>query len=84
MTQLIKYLFIGLALCFYQLFSFAQQSPKVAGKIDSLHSALKTSKEDISEANTLNALSEELGIIGDYGTAKKYANDALVLSEKMQ
>lgn len=52
-------------------------------KIDSLMNVLKTAKEDTNKANTMNALSYHLSQKGDYDKSKKYANDALQLSEKI-
>ncbi|MEO8086648.1 MAG: tetratricopeptide repeat protein, partial [Bacteroidota bacterium] len=50
--------------------------------IDSLQTILITAKEDANKVNTLNALSEQLWLKGDYNIAKKYAEDAFSLTEK--
>ncbi len=52
-------------------------------RIDSLLQVLKPAKEDTGKANTLNALSKEFWLTSDYDKAKKYADDALQLSEKI-
>lgn len=51
--------------------------------IDSLHSVLKTAKEDTNKVNTLNVLSSQLQGIGKYQLAIKYADSALFLSQKI-
>ncbi len=56
----------------------AQQS-----KIDSLRQVLQTQKEDTNKINTLNALSRRLRQSGDYDEGKKYANEALLLSQSV-
>jgi len=52
-------------------------------KIDSLLKVLKTAGEDSSKVNSLNSLSTQLWQIGDYDRAKRYADDALTLSQKI-
>jgi len=53
-------------------------------KIDSLMNALKTAKEDTNKVNTLNTLSKEDWQTSYYEEAKKYAEEALQLSEKIK
>ena len=57
---------------------FAQQN-----KIDSLQKNLRTTKEDTSKVNTLNILVKLLWQTGNYDTAKKYADDAFSISDKI-
>jgi len=52
-------------------------------QIDSLLSVLATAKEDTAKVNTLNNLSRQLEKIGRYAEARKYADDALFLAEKI-
>src|SRR5450755_3746426 len=57
---------------------------QVNKNIDSLFSVLRTAREDTSKVNTLNFLSRQLRAErSDYLQAKKYAEDALALSEKL-
>ena len=51
--------------------------------IDSLLTVLKTAKEDTSKANSLNALSEQIWRTRKYNDSRKYADSAMVLSEKL-
>ena len=59
---------------------FAQQ----ASKTDSLSKLLTTQKEDSNKVRTLNALSRQLWQKADYSDAKKHADDALALAEKIK
>lgn len=53
-------------------------------QIDSLYLVLSNSKEDTNRVNTLNALSLNAGwLIGEYDTAWSYAQEAKLLSEKL-
>jgi hypothetical protein len=61
--------------------SYAQK--KGQGKIDSLLTVLKIAKEDTSKVNLLNDVSNENNIIGEYKEARKYADEALALAEKI-
>jgi adenylate cyclase len=61
--------------------AFAQKQGQP--KIDSLQAVLKTAKEDTSKVNTLNAISYEKINVGDYTEARKYADEALALAEKI-
>lgn len=58
---------------------FAQSNKK----IDSLLSVLKTAKEDTGKVNTFNGLSLEIQRTANYSVSKKYADDALLLAEKI-
>jgi signal transduction histidine kinase len=51
--------------------------------IDSLKRALKTATEDTNKVNKLNVLSRLLWLRSRYAESKKYASDALALSEKL-
>ena len=51
-------------------------------KIDSLLTLIKTSKEDTNKVNTLNDIAWEYTNTGNYPDAKKYADNALLLSKK--
>ncbi|MEJ7823440.1 MAG: tetratricopeptide repeat protein [Chitinophagaceae bacterium] len=77
--MLYRYIVLLLVIAAITKQSHAQQS-----KIDSLVNVLKTQKEDTSKANTLNALSRQLWQTGNYAEAKKYADEALALSEKIK
>ena len=80
------YRFPGKKFCLLLVFAVlselcnAQQHPI----IDSLLKVLDTQKEDTSKVNTLNALSRQLWQTSSYSQAKKYADDALSLSEKIK
>jgi two-component system sensor histidine kinase UhpB len=52
-------------------------------KIDSLINVLKTAVEDTNKVNLLNALCKQVVQTSNYLEAKKYANEALHLSEKI-
>ena len=65
-------------ICISSEAGFAKQ-----GEIDSLLSVLETAKEDTNKVNALNNLSLELLNTGDFLQAKKYADDALSLSGKI-
>jgi two-component system, NarL family, sensor histidine kinase UhpB len=52
-------------------------------KMDSLMQVLKGAKEDSSMANTLNLLSRQYSLSGDYDQSAKYSNEAMHLSEKL-
>jgi len=51
--------------------------------IDSLQKVLKTQKEDTNKVKTLTAICDEKSDIGEYEKARKYADEALALSEKI-
>lgn len=51
--------------------------------IDSLQTLLKYAKEDTGKVNILNEFCLAKCDIGEYADAKKYANDALLLAEKL-
>ena len=53
-------------------------------QVDSIIKVLKTQKEDSSKVNTLNTLSRQLWQKASYQEAKKYADEALTLSEKIE
>jgi signal transduction histidine kinase/tetratricopeptide (TPR) repeat protein len=53
-------------------------------KIDSLTNVLRTQKEDSSKVKTLNAFSRQLWQKASYVEAKKYADNALTLAEKIK
>ncbi len=53
-------------------------------EIDSLITVLSSQKEDTSKANTLNALSWQHTQKGNYEQAKKYAEEALALADKIK
>jgi adenylate cyclase len=61
--------------------AFAQKQGQP--KIDSLQAVLKTAKEDTSKVNMLNAITTEKINVGDYTEARKYADEALALAEKI-
>ena len=65
------------------LFSFHQFSFSRIELIDSLEAILKTSKEDTAKAGLLIAMCKEKWKYAEYADAKKYADDALVLSTKI-
>lgn len=52
-------------------------------QIDSLFIILKTAKEDTNKVHTLNNLSNKLWQIGDFNQAKKQADVAISLSQKL-
>ena len=51
--------------------------------IDSLLNVLKTVKDDTNKVKILNDLSKQLRSKGDYDSAKKYSDDALLISEEL-
>jgi two-component system, NarL family, sensor histidine kinase UhpB len=59
--------------------NFAQQQQQV----DSLLAVLPTTKADTNRVKTLNALSENLWRLSRYDDSKKYSNEALELSKKI-
>jgi hypothetical protein len=61
--------------------SFAKKQGKE--KIDSLLIVLKTAKDDTSKVNMLNDVSNEKSFIGEFVEARRYANEALSLAEKI-
>jgi len=65
----------------FSLLSFAQSTSNK--KIDSLLNLLKTAKEDTNKVNALNALSEQLWYTSNYTNARKYADSALRIAEKL-
>jgi tetratricopeptide (TPR) repeat protein len=52
-------------------------------KIDSLKKVLLAAKEDTNKVNTLNGLSRQYYLTGNFDEAKKLAETALLLSEKL-
>ncbi len=52
--------------------------------IDSLKTELKTIKSETNKVNVLNSLSKAHWQTSDYGTAEKYARDALELSQNIK
>ncbi len=77
MKELIKYL------CFIIILLTIGKSFSQNAKIDSLLKALKTNKEDTNKVKTLCSLSRQLIKAFDYVRAKKFANDALILSSSL-
>ena len=77
MTNRIKYYFIGLAICFCQTVSVAQQN-----KIDSLQNVLQTTKEDTIKIITFNNLFLEFEFNNET-KALDCLNKAIELSEKI-
>ena len=51
--------------------------------VDSLLNLLKTAKENNRKVNVLNSLSKEFWQRSEYGKSKKYAEEALALSERL-
>jgi tetratricopeptide (TPR) repeat protein len=78
MIRITKRLLFLLLFCCCCKILFAQSK-----KIDSLLSVLKTAKDDTSKVNTLNALSLQLTRKANYSESKKYADDALLLAQKL-
>ena len=79
MIKFLKY--ISLSLLFWIFFDSVQaQNQK---KIDSLLNVLKIAHEDTNKANILNSLSKQLRNTSDFEKAKKYADDALQLSQQI-
>ena len=70
-----------LLLCHYSQTLFAQQTHQEA--IDSLHSVLRTEREDTNKVWTLDILSATLFRAFRYDEARKYADDMLLLSGKI-
>jgi adenylate cyclase len=84
MIKVLFFLFIFLSLPFGEGWggaAFAQKQGQP--KIDSLQAVLKTAKEDTSKVNTLNLICWEKINISEYAEARKYANEALALAEKI-
>ena len=77
MIRIATRVFFLLLFCCCGKFVFAQNK-----QIDSLILVLKTAK-DTSKVNTLNVLSTQLGRNANYSESKKYADDALLLAEKL-
>lgn len=63
---------------------FSINGKSLNAKIDSLVKVLKTAAEDTSKVNTLNNLSQQLIISGNYEKAKLNAVEALLLSQKIK
>jgi len=63
---------------FLSQFSSAQNH-----NLDSLLSALKTSKEDTTKINILNSICREQKNIGDFEKANQYGNQALLLAKRL-
>ena len=78
MIKIILRLSLLLLFCGCSKIFFAQDK-----KIDSLMNVLKTAIGDTNKVNTLNNLSEQFWRTAKYAEAKKYADDALSLSEKL-
>src|SRR5258705_6688122 len=78
LNRFVRKKIILLVCCFSQAVLFAQNK-----QIDSLLSVLKISKEDTSKVNTLIALSKQLRQTGNSTEAKKNAEDAISLAEKI-
>ena len=51
---------------------------------DSLLSVIKTTKDDSNKVKTLNALSKNYAALGELDHSKKYAEDAILLTEKIK
>src|ERR1035438_1710081 len=72
-----------LLLIFVSIMSQAYAKKQGKEKIDSLLTVLKSAKEDTSKVNMLNDLSTECSSTGEYKEARKYADEALTLAEKI-
>ncbi|MBI4930613.1 MAG: tetratricopeptide repeat protein [Bacteroidetes bacterium] len=79
LTQLTKYLLIGLTLFFFSLSAFGQQS-----KPDSLLLLLKKAKEDTNKVMVLSALCNEYRIASDFGKSHEFGTQALSLSKTLK
>jgi hypothetical protein len=73
----IKYIFLFQLIFLSCFVSFGQNKT-----IDSLEMVLKTVKSDTGRIKTLNQLSEQFWLKGEYSIAGKYANEALALCEE--
>lgn len=71
-------IFISPILCLTSAISLAQNK-----KTDSLLTILKTAKEDTNKVNTLNLLSGEMQLTGDYEKGISYANEAKQIAERI-
>ncbi len=76
-------LYIFITVAFTLCSSLLMSQLKEQTRIDSLVTVLKTAPEDTNKANIQNKLSHLHWDEGDYNPAKKYAQDALALSEKL-
>lgn len=64
---------------FFHLFSFSQQN-----RIDSLQKIVQNGIDDTNKVNAFNELCKIVGWqVGDYDTAKYYANSAQILAKKL-
>src|SRR5207249_10195811 len=72
--KIILFFIIGV----YSSIAFTQNNT-----IDSLQKVLRTQKEDSNKVNTLNELSNTLLIDNNYKNAMQFANEALLLSRKI-
>jgi len=70
--------YLSLHSFFFVHYSFSQSAV-----MDSLFSILKTSGEDTSRVKILNSLSGQFWQLADYQQALSYANQALLLAEKL-
>ncbi len=68
---------------FCTIFIGITQLCRAGDKIDSLLQVLKVAKEDTSKVNTLNLMSREYFLAGDFDLSRKYSTEALVLSGKL-
>jgi signal transduction histidine kinase len=71
-------LFAILLFCLSPVISSGQKS-----KIDSLERAARNAKEDSNKVITLNLLTRQIYLRGNYDTATFYANEAKVIAEKI-
>lgn len=78
LINLIKFFLVVFIFCFSNFISEGQNS-----NVDSLLALLETAKEDTNKITTLNLLSRQLWLTGNYNESKQYANKALLLSLKL-
>src|ERR1017187_4485722 len=74
-----KHILILSAITLLTITSYSQGQKR----IDSLLTILKTEKEDSNKVNTLIAICNEKINLGDYLETRKYADEALAVSEKI-
>ncbi len=76
---------ITLVLCFFQLYFSEQCFAQKQGQnlIDSLKKVLQTQKEDTNKIKTLKILGQNYYMTGNSDSVIKYANQALILSKKI-
>lgn len=81
----IKYFFFLLLAGVPHCISSAQSNKKlsVTDAIDSLKTILKTQRDDTNKVYTLNRLSENLKIFGNYDSSLSYAEKGEILAEKI-